>query len=140
MSTFALIYEKLLLQDLKEYTTWNSGILSHNIGPNFKINNLMKNPLGKPTQRHRKVIKDPGFRKYAQTVPDMHKIDPKSNQVLDDLKVASSGRKPLSQEELQKVCSKFGVSRLNANEPKSLGNTGILLKFDPEMRGYVLQK
>jgi len=139
VSTFGLIYEKLLLQDLKEYTTWNSGILSHNIGPNFKINNLMKNPMGKPTERHRKVIKDPGFRKHAQTVPDMHKIDPKSIQVLDDLKV-SSGKKVLSQDEIQKICSKFNISRLNAQEPKSLGNTGIVLKYDPDMRGYVIQK
>jgi len=136
---FSLIYEKLLVQDLKEFTTWNSGILSHNIGPNFKIKNLMKNPMGKPTQRHRKVIKDPGFRKYTQTVPDMHKIDPKSIQVLDDLKV-TPGKKILSQDELQKICTKFGVSRLNTQEPKNLGNTGITLRFDPDVRGYVLQK
>ena len=95
--------------------------------------------MGKPTQRHRKVIKDPGFRKYAQTVPDMHKIDPKSIQVLDDLKV-TPGKKILSQDELQKICTKFGVSRLNTQEPKNLGNTGITLRFDPDVRGYVLQK
>lgn len=127
MSLFEKIFTRLLVN---EVTTWNQGTLSTNIGPNFD----------KPTQRHRKIIKDPGFRKHAQTVPDMYRVDPKSLQMLDDLKTANSGRKALLQSEIQKICQQYGISRLNPQTPKSLGNTGILLKFDPNLRGYILEK
>lgn len=135
MSIFEKIFTKLLLV---EVTTWNQGTLTTNIGPNFRKATDM---FGlKPTQRHRKIIKDPGFRKHAQTVPDMHKVDPKSLQAMNDLKIANSGRKVLSQDEVQKLCTQFGVSRLNPTTPKSLGNTGIILKYDPNLRGYILEK
>lgn len=135
MSLFKKIFDKLLLD---EATTWNQGTLTTNIGPNFL--KVFKSDVSKPTQRHRKVIKDPGFRKHAQTVPDMHKVDPKSIQAMNDLKISNTGRKALSQDEVQKICAKFGISRLNPSSPKSLGNTGILLKFDPNLQGYILQK
>jgi len=133
VSLFSSIFFKLLNEDsVNEFTTWNSGTLSHNIGPNFK--------LDKPTERHRKIIKDPGFRKYAQTVPDMHRPDPKAIQSLEDLKKSTNGRKVLNQDEVQKISKQFGISRLNSLGPKRLGNTGIVLKFDPHARGYVIEK
>ena len=127
MSLFAKFFKKQLLI---EVATWNQGTLSTNIGPNFS----------KPTERHRKIIKDPGFRKHTQTVPDMHRVDPKALQSLQDLKMTNSGRKALTPSEVQKLSQQFGISRLNPNTPKSLVNTGILLKFDPNLRGYILQK
>lgn len=131
MSLFESFFNKHLLSEI---TTWNQGTLTTNIGPNFK------GPTLKPTQRHRKIIKDPGFRKFAQTVPDMHKVDPKALQALEDLKIANSGRKALSQDEVQKICAQYGISRVNPSSPKALGNTGILLKYDPTLMGYILQK
>lgn len=100
---------------------------------------VLKDP-SKPTERHRKIIKDPGFRKHTQTVPDMHKVDPKAIQALNDLKTTNTGRKALTQSELQQIMQQFHLVRLNPTSPKSLGNTGILLKFDPNLRGYVLEK
>lgn len=135
MSKFSKIFNRVLNEELvsiKEFTSWNPGI-------NTMFYKEPKNPMN-PTQRHRKIVKDPGFRKYAQTVPDMHKIDPKSIQAFNGLKAANSGRKALSQDEVQKLCKQFGISRLNANEPKTLGNTGVVMKFDPNLRGYVLTK
>lgn len=136
MTLFSSIFNRLLeeeLQSLKEMSTWNSGLLTTNLGPNFKDPSL-------PTQRHRKIIKDPGFRKHTQTVPDMHKGDPKSLQALEDLKTSTAGRKSLSPTELQKVINMFNLVRVTPNSPKSLGNTGIILKFDPHLNGYVLEK
>lgn len=121
MSIFEKIFNNILIQEI---TTWNQGTLTEL----------------KPTQRHRKVIKDPGFRKHAQTVPDMHKVDPKSIQAMNDLRTSNTNRKALSQDEIQKICTKYGISRVNPNTPKSLGNTGILLKFDHNLGGYILQK
>lgn len=133
MSLFSTLFNKLLEEDLKEASTWNAGLL------NFNMPSVFKDP-SKPSERHRKIIKDPGFRKHTQTVPDMHKIDPKSIQALNDLKASDSGRKALTQSELQQIMQQFNLVRLNPNSSKSLGNTGILLKFDPNIRGYVLEK
>jgi len=127
VSLFEKIFNKILLQ---EAATWNTGLPAVFVGSDFL----------KPTQRHRKIIKDPGFRKHVQTVPDMHKVDPKSLQVLQDLKISNSGRKVLSQDELEKVCKQYGVTRVNPQTPKMLGNTGITLKFEPTVNGYILQK
>ena len=127
MNLFEKVFKKVLLN---EVTTWNTGLQTTFAGSNFF----------KPTQRHRKIIKDPGFRKHTQTVPDMHKIDPKSLQALQDLKVSNSGRKALSQDELQKVCQQYGITRINPQTSKMLGNTGITLKFEPTLNGYILQK
>lgn len=129
MNLFSTLFSKLLDKDLREASTWNSGLL------NF----AMPDP-SKPTERHRKIIKDPGFRKHTQTVPDMHKIDPKSIQALNDLKTANTGRKALTHSELQQIIQQFHLVKLNTNSPKSLGNTGIVLKFDPNLRGYILEK
>lgn len=89
--------------------------------------------------RHRKVIKDPGFRKHVQTVPTMHQPDMETTGAENAVR-NTGNRKILSQEEIQKICSKYHISRLNANEPKKLGNTGMILKYDPELRGYILHK
>jgi hypothetical protein len=70
----------------------------------------------------------------------MHRPDPKAIQSFDALKASTNGRKALSQDEVQKLCKQFSINRLNAKEPKKLGNTGILLKFDPTLNGYVLLK
>jgi len=134
VTLFSSIFSKLLeeeLLSLKEMSTWNSGLLTPNIG--------FKDP-SQPTERHRKIIKDPGFRKHTQTVPDMHKGDPRSIQALEDLKTSATGRKSLTPTELQKVISMFHLVRMDPSTPKSLGNTGIILKFDPQLNGYILEK
>ena len=135
MSIFKNIFSRVLKEEiinLTEYSTWNTGIMTNTIGPNFK--------LDKPTQRHRKIIKDPGFRKYAQTVPDMHKVNPNAIQPLEDLKKSTNGKRILSQDEIEKIAKQFGVSRLSSMAPKKLGNTGIVMRYDPDARGYVIEK
>jgi hypothetical protein len=129
------IFKEAFLQALQEdlinsATTWNTGIGQlHYSGAIFpKVN------PDKPTERHRKVIKDPKFRKHAQTVPDVHKADHTAIQAVSNM----SGKK-LSEDEIQQICKKYGISRLNAQQSKNLGNTGKVLRFDPNVRGYVLQ-
>lgn len=135
MNIFRNVYTRVLHEEsvsLTEFTSWNPGI-------NTLFYKQPSDPL-QPTQRHRKIIKDPGFRKYAQTVPTMHKVDPTAIHAVQKLKKANSGREVLSQDELQKVCKQFGISRINPNKSKMLGNTSIILKFDPVARAYILQK
>lgn len=131
MSIFKEAFLQALQEDLiNSATTWNTGTGQlHYSGAIFpKVN------PDKPTERHRKVIKDPKFRKHAQTVPDVHKADHTAIQAVGNM----SGKK-LSEDEIQQICKKYGISRLNAQQSKNLGNTGKVLRFDPTVRGYVLQ-
>lgn len=135
MSFFEKIYTKHIEASIVEAVTWNTGVhtmydTANSIFPKFPKED---------NKRHRKVIKDPGFRKHQQTVPTMHKA--KMNITPAETAVKKFGsRKILSQDEIQQICSKYGISRLNANAPKKLGNTGMVMKFDPTVRGYVLLK
>jgi hypothetical protein len=134
VSFFEKIYSNQLEASITEAVTWNTGLHAMYSGkpifPKFPKEN---------NQRHRKVIKDPGLRKHQQTVPTMHK--PKMNITPAETAVKKFGaKKVLSQDEIQKICSKYGISRLNTNNPKTLGNTGMVMKYDPSVRGYVLLK
>lgn len=133
MSLFEKVFVALLEKELiNSAATWNSGIMPIHYTPPPKVFKPI-NP-NNPKERHRKVIKDPLFRKHAQTVPDMHKADPSAiNAVLNP-----RGQK-LSEDELKQICGKYGISRLNAHAPKKLGNTGKILRFDPNIQGYVIQ-
>lgn len=127
------LFEKAFNQELvNEVTTWNTGLMPIHYTPKPKLFKP-RNP-DKPKERHRKVIKDPKFRKHAQTVPDMHKSDPGSVSSLLNF----SGKK-LSEDEVKQVCKNFGISRLSANTPKSLGNTGKVMVYSPEIQGYIIK-
>lgn len=133
MSLFEKVFVSLLEKELiNSAATWNTGIMPIHYTPPPKPFRPM-NP-DKPRERHRKIIKDPKFRKNVQTVPDMHKADPTAISAVTNAR----GQK-LSEDELKQICSKYGISRLNSNSPKSLGNTGKVLKFSPEIQGYVIQ-
>ena len=127
------LFEKAFNQELiNEVTTWNTGLMPIHYTPKPKL--FKPTNPNKPKERHRKVIKDPLFRKHSQTVPDMHKADPSSISGI----VNFPGKK-LSEDEVKQVCKKFGISRLSASSPKSLGNTGRVLHYSPEIQGYVVK-
>lgn len=135
MSIFEKLFNSLLSEELiNAATTWNTGLPQYHMSVFPKL----KNP-DKPTARHmRHVVKDPGFRKHAQTVPDMHRADPTAIQKVNN-PGAFTGARKLSEDELQQICKKYGITRLNANNPKKIGNTGQVIKFDSNLRGYVIQ-
>lgn len=135
MSLFAKYFNHLLSEELiNDATTWNTGL------PQYHMSVFPKgSDLGDAKERHRKfIIKDPGFRKFARTVPKIHQADPtRINKVANPS--ASIGPRKLSEDELQQICKKYNISRLNPSNPKKIGNTGQVIKFDPSVRGYVIQ-
>jgi hypothetical protein len=132
VSVFEKTFNNLLEEELiNSSTTWNTGIMPVHYTPQPKPYRPL-NP-DKPRERHRKIIKDPVFRKHAQTVPTMHKADP------TQINAVKTPGKKLSEDEIKQICSKYGISRLNTQSPKRLGNTGTILKFNPEIQGYVIQ-
>jgi hypothetical protein len=127
------LFKKAFNQELvNEVTTWNTGIMPIHYTPKLRI--FKPTNPSKPKERHRKVIKDPKFRKHSQTVPDMHKADPTSISAI----INFPGKK-LSEDEIKQICSKFGISRLNTGAPKNLGNTGKVMVFSPEVQGYIIK-
>jgi len=89
--------------------------------------------------RHRAAIpKDPRFRKHAQLVPTSHRPDTTKIQKVELAKAGS--RQVLSQDEITDVCKKYNINNLHVNAPKKLGNTGVMMKFDPQIRGYILHR
>lgn len=133
MTCFEKIFCNSIETALQEAATWNTGMMPiHTSVPIFPKTTDQR-------FRHRKIIQDPGFRKHQQTVPTMHKT--KMNITPAETAVKNTGsKKVLSQDEVQKICSKYNISRLNTTSPKRLGNTGIILKFDPTVNAYVLLK
>jgi len=134
---FEKIFSLVLDASIQEAVTWNTGI--HQLYSAKPLVPKMPKDLIDSKFRHRKVIQDPGFRKHPQTVPTMHQPD--MNITPAEMSVKNNGgRKILSQDEIQKICSKYHISRLNAEHPRKLGNTGMILSYDPELRGYILHK
>jgi hypothetical protein len=122
-----MLFEKYYLQSLEEQT-WNSGY--NNLFGNFK-----------QSARHRKIIKDPKFRKNPQTVPDMHKKDMTDIPKVERMKNSAPGiQQVISQGEFQQIARKYNLNGLSYDGQKNLGNTGISVKFDPNFNSYVLVK
>lgn len=120
------------MKPFKQYyveQTWNGG-----------FTNLFM-PGIDPKERHRKaMIKDPRFRKHAQTVPDMHRSDPTDIAKVEMLKNIPSGKKQLNTIEVRKIQKKYNLKDLTPSNPRTLGNTGIRIKFDPNSGSYFLEK
>ena len=120
------------MKSFKEYyneQTWNGGFT------NIFMPNLS------PKERHRKaIVKDPRFRKHAQTVPDMHRSDPTDISKVEMLKRIPSGRKQLTPMDVSKIQKKYNLKDLSPSNSRTLGNTGIQIKFDPNTGSYFLEK
>jgi len=137
VNCFAKIFEHSLHKSILEAVTWNTGV--HTMFMPAKMPKPIKDP-SQTQPRHRKdTLRDPGFRKHQQTVPTMHKTKINITPAETAVKRFTS-KKVLSQDEIQQICSKYGITRLNTSNPRCLGNTGMTIKFDPSINGYVLLK
>lgn len=113
-------------RDYFKEQTWNGGF----------TNIFLPSPA-----RHRKpIINDPRFRKHPQTVPDMHRSDASNIAKVENLKNAVKGKQPLSTLEVKRIVKKYNLSDLGPNKSRTLGNTGITIKFDPNYGSYFLEK
>ena len=134
MTVFEKIFVSLLDKDLiNSATTWNTGMQQYYLSVFPKKKNF-----DKPTARHMQpVVRDPGFRKHPQLVPTYQKAKNKIHKV----EAAKTGaRQVLSQNEIEDVRKRYNLSALHPSAPKKLGNTGVMIKFDPQLRGYILHK
>jgi len=147
VNVFGSIFSKLLNEDIEhlaEFTSYQ-GFSTQLLGGNMRLHKkptIPKDPKFKNNinrnSRHRAAIpRDPGFRKHPQLVPTYLK----SNNKINKVEAAKTGaRQVLSQDEIEDIRKKYNLGNLHPSAPKKLGNTGIILKFDPQIRGYILHK
>lgn len=71
-------------------------------------------------------------------VPKAHQTEQRNQKVLSLLR-KNHGRAILNKYELKQVQNEFKV-KYSSTTPKKLGNTGIVLRFDPSVGHAVLEK
>lgn len=82
-----------------------------------------------------------GNRTHQNLIAKSHIIDPNEVTELEDLKDKDSGISVLSSpDKVQKIVKLFNLQNLDQEHPKTLGNTGIVIFFNPHMNSYCLKK
>lgn len=124
------------LNDLKVETfdkifteqTWNSGLQT------MFMSDLMGKTKKRKQPRHRKdFIRDPGFRKHVQTVPDMHQNNDQFPEV--GILKKNKGRKILSEPRAMQIASFYNIN-LSEN-PTKLGRSSVSIRKQGNI--YVLE-
>jgi len=88
-------------------------------------------PIGRDPMSH---PQSPG-----KFVPDVHRTV-HSNQKVAQLKNKTNGKIALTVKDIQQIENEFPPLKYDANKPKRLGNTGIIIKFDKTINKPVIEK
>jgi hypothetical protein len=107
-----------------------------------KVNFFAATDINGPKgSRHRaNIIKDIGTRKHTETVPVYKRPDPDIIQKVEKIKSNFSHYEPINDIQLKKICKKYKVYNVNKNEIKKLGNTGIAIVWDENLKTFALKK
>lgn len=93
------------------------------------------------TPRHRGKGWTGANRVHQNIVAKSHIVDPNVIAELEDLKGKDSGMSVLSSpDKIHKIIKQFNLQNLDKEHPKTLGNTGIVIFFNPGMNSYCLKK
>ena len=98
-------------------------------GKNIETKKRHMHPVLRDVSSH---PKHPG-----RTVPYMHKTKVENNKIARLKK--TNGRFILNDKELAEIQQIYNV-QLDKSKPKALGNTGIILKFDPYLNAAIIEK
>lgn len=111
--------------------TWNGGYMNI-FGPD---------PKKEKESRHRaNIIRDPGFRKHMNTVPEYKKPDMDIIQRVEKLKNKFSHYEPVNNVQLKQICKKYKIYKVTKDVPKKLGNTGISIVWDDNLKSFAIKK
>ncbi len=93
------------------------------------------------TPRHRGKGTTGTNRTHQNLVAKTHIVDPNTVDELEDLKGKDTGMSILtSPDKIQKIVKLYNLQNLDTQHPKTLGNTGIVIFFNPSMNRYCLKK
>ena len=109
-------------------------------GMSSSSNDTLKEPV-LSTPRHRGKGWTGVNRLSQNLVAKSHQVDPNEVSELEDLKGKESGIVVLSSPvKIRKIIKVFNLQNLDQNHPKTLGNTGIVIFFNPNLNNYCLKK
>ncbi|NBW57198.1 hypothetical protein EBR43_05320 [bacterium] len=74
----------------------------------------------------------------GRVVPHMHRTI-KANQKVESLKKKTTGRYICNNNDIKEIETEFNLN-FDREKPKSLGNTGIILRYDPVLSAVVVEK
>lgn len=113
--------------------TWNGGYVNF-FAP-------LKDPVQNKGSRHRaNIIRDPRGRKHLQTVPEYIKPDPDIIQKVESIKNKFSHYQPINMAQLKEICKKYKIYKVTKDTPKKLGNTGISIIWDENLKTFAIKK
>ena len=138
-SIFENIFMANLSRDLLKHPVKNLDI--------FKKQKIEVNKEPEVSQPlHRKSnLRQLGFtgqsRTHQNLIAQQHKDDSMELPILRLMKSKPSGMLPVTQPSvLSSIMNLFGITDLDQEKPKNLGNTGITLIFSPPHNSYCLKK
>ena len=108
---------------------------------NFFAPTIMDPSQMKGSRHRRNIILDvPMNRKHARTVPKYKQAEPNIIKQIEQLKLSSFSKMPLSLPDIKKIAKKFNINSIPTNKTTKLKNLGIGITFNKQSNQFFLHK
>ena len=74
------------------------------------------------------------------SIPKSRQHDASLHPKVEKMREGSSSMEILTPADVSNICQMYGVSDLDESHPKQLSNTGIIIMFNPQTKGYCLKR
>lgn len=108
--------------------------------------NLFAPTISDPSQqkgsRHRRsiILDVPINRKHSRTVPKYKQAEPNIIRQIEQIKMSSFVKMPLSLPDIKKIAKKFNINSIPQNKTTKLKNLGLGITWDPQYNKFFLHK
>jgi hypothetical protein len=108
---------------------------------NFFQHSIMDPSQMKGSRHRRSVILDvPINRKKSITVPKYKQAEPNIIRQIEQLKLSSFNKMPLSIPDIKKIAKKFNINSIPTNKTTKLKNLGLGITFNKDSNQFFLHK
>ena len=129
---------KVFVEQVADPSTGHVNLFAANISTPKPI----LDPEQKKGSRHRRsiILDVPINRKKARTVPKYKQAEPNIIKQIEQLKLSSFQRMPLSLPDIKKIAKKFNINSIPQNKTTKLKNLGIGISWDQKSNQFFLHK
>jgi len=115
--------------------TWNGGM------PNIFAPTITDPSLTKGSRHRRSIILDPPIdRKHSRTVPKYKQSPPNIIKQIEELKLSSFVKMPLSLPDIKKIAKKFNINSIPKTKITKLKNLGLGIIWSDKEKQFYLAK
>lgn len=108
---------------------------------NLFKSNIIDPSMQKGSRHRRSIILDvPINRKSALTVPKYKQSEPNIIRQIQQLKLSSFNKMPLSLPDIKKIAKKFNINSVPTNKTTKLKNLGLGITFNKDSNQFFLHK